>query len=314
MTQNPLQTTLGKELRAARKGAKRTQADLAIQVGCSLPTVRQAELGQGSLQQFVALAAAVNMRIGGAMPPGDSLGQRLAVLRKRKGRSARALAEMAGISAVTLSAIEAGKRVHLPTVLQVAEAMQVKLRLVGNDASESFWSAAAVSSSFHGWTTPSEILDRLYDVVGERFDLDPCSPARRGTKATVKARMRYTAEDDGLALPWRAATVFVNPPYGSQIKRWVAKASEEVESGRAGLVICLVPARSDTKWWHEYIAGKADVWMLRGRLTFGDGKQPAPFASAIVVWKAGELERLSLCQSFPDAWHILPQCEKIKRY
>ena len=84
----------------------------------------------------------------------------------------------------------------------------------------------------------------------------------------------------------------------------MAKARMEAEAGRAGLVIALVPARTDTRWWHDHVAGKADVWLLRGRLAFGDGTMAAPFPSAIVVWSALEEHRLALIAAFPDAWHV----------
>ena len=148
---------------------------------------------------------------------------------------------------------------------------------------QSFWNGAGNSSSFHGWTTPPEVLEALYTVVGGEFSLDPCSPVRSGPKAPVRARLRFTAEDDGLMRPWRAGTVYLNPPYGRELPKWIAKARREHEDGRAGLVIGLVPARTDTRWWHEDIAGHADVWLLKGRLAFGDGAAPAPFPSALVV-------------------------------
>lgn len=130
--------------------------------------------------------------------------------------------------------------------------------------------------------------------------MTPALPGRRGP---VRARLRYTAEDDGLALPWRG-TVFVNPPYGRQLTLWVAKARREVEKGRTSLVITLVPARTDTRWWHDHVVGRADVWMLRGRLAFGDGSQAPPFPSAVVAWGADEEHRARMAAAFPDAWNV----------
>jgi len=117
----------------------------------------------------------------------------------------------------------------------------------------------------------------------------------------VKARLLLTAEDDGLAVPWRGK-VFVNPPYSRSLKAWVRKCANEGASGRA-VVVGLLPARPDTRWWHDHIAGRAHVFMLRG-LQFGAGGNSAPFPSAPAVWdKAGELvARLAL--ALPEAWHI----------
>ena len=147
------------------------------------------------------------------------------------------------------------------------------------------------------------VLEALYPLVEGRFDLDPCSPSSDRRTAPVKARMHFSTTDDGLALPWRGK-VFVNPPYGRQLASWVAKCRAEVEAGRADLVICVVPARTDTKWWHADIAGRADIGLLKGRLAFGDGTQPAPFASALVAWGCTSLQRVGLTAAFPTAWLI----------
>ena len=80
---------------------------------------------------------------------------------------------------------------------------------------------------------------------------------------------RCSESNDGLAVPWRGR-VFINPPYGRVLARWVHKCAAESASGRA-VVVALLPARPDTRWWHESVAGTADVFMLRGRLRFGDG-------------------------------------------
>jgi hypothetical protein len=95
--------------------------------------------------------------------------------------------------------------------------------------------------------------------------------------------------------------VFLNPPYGREIAQWVAKAREEHEAEHARLIIALVPARTDTQWWHNDVAGAAHVWLLRGRLAFGDGSAPAPFPSAVVAWGATEEQRTSLGLALPRA-------------
>jgi hypothetical protein len=121
--------------------------------------------------------------------------------------------------------------------------------------------------------------------------------------AQVRARVHFTAEDDGLALPWHGR-VFVNPPYGWQLRNWVLKARREVEERRATVVVALLPARTDTGWWHEHIASRADVFLLRGRLAFGDGEQSAPFPSALAVWGAEASMVVALRAALVTAWHV----------
>jgi hypothetical protein len=96
--------------------------------------------------------------------------------------------------------------------------------------------------------------------------------------------MFFTREEDGLLLEW-FGRCWMNPPYGRTIGRWMAKARRMAESGKAELVVCLVPARTDTAWWHENVMRAAEVRFIRGRLKFGGAKHAAPFPSALVIFK-----------------------------
>jgi hypothetical protein len=117
----------------------------------------------------------------------------------------------------------------------------------------------------------------------------------------VRAKRHLIAEDDGLSAPWRGV-VFVNPPYGRGLARWVAKARREVELGHARTVVAILPARPDTGYWHEHVAGRAAVYFLKGRLRFGNGEQSAPFPSALAVWGAQPAMLTSLDVALVGAW------------
>lgn len=124
------------------------------------------------------------------------------------------------------------------------------------------------------WETPQFLFEELSRTYGG-FTLDPCA-----TRQNAKCGCFFTREDDGLSQPWHGK-VFVNPPYGRDIGRWVRKAFEE--SMRGALVVCLLPARTDTGWWQDY-AKRGHIHFLRGRLRFGDAQNTAPFPSAIVTF------------------------------
>ena len=126
------------------------------------------------------------------------------------------------------------------------------------------------------WATPQEFFDKLNKEF--QFTLDPCA-----TKDNAKCDKFYTKEDDGLNKSWDNERVFMNPPYGREIKYWIKKASEI----KNGLCVCLLPARTDTKYFHEYIYQKenVDIRFIKGRLKFGDGKNSAPFPSMIVIFR-----------------------------
>ena len=133
------------------------------------------------------------------------------------------------------------------------------------------------SSKTNEWSTPQDFFNELDKEFN--FTLDPCS-----TRENAKCTKYFTVEDDGLKQDWSNDVVFMNPPYGREIKYWVQKAFEENLKGAT--VVCLIPARTDTTYWHNYIFGKADdIRFIKGRLKFGGSKNPAPFPSAIIIYK-----------------------------
>lgn len=135
--------------------------------------------------------------------------------------------------------------------------------------------AVHFSSASDDWPTPQDFFDRLN--LEFDFTLDPCSDEKNH-----KCEEFFTATDDGLSKDWRGR-VFMNPPYGRQIGKWMRKAHESAQS-TADVVVCLVPARTDTAWWHDY-AMKGEVRFIRGRLKFGGHPNPAPFPNAVVVFR-----------------------------
>lgn len=258
------------------------------------------------------MADAVEREIAGrSLPRGDSLGERLALLRERRDISRRSLAVMTALSPPTLAGIEAGRLGHLVVVERMAAFLGAGLFLHPKGKPLTFWRTTATSSAHQSWMTPQDLLTKLYPVVGGCFDLDPCSPTADRKSAPVRARLYFTGqtpEDDGLALSW-FGSIFVNPPYGRILKHWICKAHDEATARRAFPCIALIPARPDTAAWHTWIAGKADVFLLRGRLRFSAGGvgEVAPFPSALIVWNASRDVREAMRSAFPDAWHVAPE-------
>lgn len=129
------------------------------------------------------------------------------------------------------------------------------------------------SSATDEWPTPQEFFDALNAEF--RFELDVCA-----TSENAKCPKYFTREDDGLSQPW-SGVCWMNPPYGRQIGAWVRKAYESAQNGAT--VVCLLPSRTDTAWWHDYCM-KGEMRFVRGRLKFGDSKNSAPFPSAVVIF------------------------------
>lgn len=130
------------------------------------------------------------------------------------------------------------------------------------------------SSATEMWATPQEFFDKYNEKF--EFKTDVCA-----SPENAKCTDFYTEQMDGLSQQWTGAC-WMNPPYGRAIKSWMRKAYESSLQGAT--VVCLVPARTDTAWWHDY-AIKGDIEFIRGRLKFGGHKNSAPFPSAVVVFK-----------------------------
>ncbi len=139
------------------------------------------------------------------------------------------------------------------------------------------------SNKNNAWCTPRDFFDELNKEF--HFTLDPCCMQK-----SALCTKFYTPKEDGLKQSWDDEIVFVNPPYGREIGKWVKKASE----AKGGTVVMLIPSRTDTRYFHDYIYNKAEIRFIKGRLKFVDmdyeGKEedrkmsPAPFPSMLVIF------------------------------
>jgi phage N-6-adenine-methyltransferase len=141
--------------------------------------------------------------------------------------------------------------------------------------------AVHFSSASDDWETPQKFFDALNAEFG--FTLDVCATAKN-------AKCQHFISSESLSRPWAAwsrGSLWMNPPYGRTIGKWVAKARETADQLGGRAVVCLLPARTDTAWWHDHvIGGGAEIRFVRGRLKFGNSKNSAPFPSAVVIFRS----------------------------
>lgn len=148
---------------------------------------------------------------------------------------------------------------------------------------------ALLSSKNMEWCTPQDFFDGLHAEFG--FVLDAAA-----TDKTAKCPAYYTPENCGLTNSWgrggKGQAVFCNPPYGREIGKWVKKAHDEAQKYPGTIIVLLIPARTDTSYFHDYIYGKAEIRFVRGRLKFTDEEgrafDPAPFPSMVVIFNNEE--------------------------
>ena len=133
------------------------------------------------------------------------------------------------------------------------------------------------SSDDMTWETPQNIFNKLDNEFN--FTLDVCALAE-----TAKCKKYYTPDTDGLKQEWNG-TCWMNPPYGRQIGAWLKKAYEDSLKGNT--IVCLIPSRTDTKYWHDYCMKASEIRFVKGRLKFGNATNSAPFPSAVIVFNKG---------------------------
>lgn len=158
--------------------------------------------------------------------------------------------------------------------------------VISMTTNNNFWTTTAASSKDPTWTTPRGYWSELHKEFN--FGLD----AAAVSSSTLVADNWYGPDHpdrtrrDALARNWHQDTnqaVWLNPPYGRKTTcEFIKKAALEASNGLR--VVCLVPARTDTAWWHDHVIDKCDIRFIRGRLKFGDGKAPAPFPSALLIY------------------------------
>ena len=133
------------------------------------------------------------------------------------------------------------------------------------------------SSANEVWATPQDFYDELNNEFN--FNLDPCA-----LPDNAKCDKYFTPEDDGLSQDWSGSVTFCNPPYGRKLYDWVKKCYEESKKPNTKVVM-LIPARTDTRYFHEFIYHKAkEIRFVKGRLKFGGSKNSAPFPSMVVIF------------------------------
>lgn len=131
------------------------------------------------------------------------------------------------------------------------------------------------SSESNEWATPQALFDELNQEFG--FTLDAAASDKN-----YKVSTYFTEKDDALTKDW-LGTVWLNPPYGRQIKDFIAKAYSE-SNKHGSTIVCLIPSRTDTAYWHDYVMKAKEIRYIRGRLKFNNHQNSAPFPSAIVIF------------------------------
>lgn len=284
------------ELREARKSAGWSQRTLAERIGIEAQAVKRLERGVGSVATLISAMAALDFRLTG-LGPGSSLPEQLRARRRRRSMSLDELASRTGLSRATLSSLERGGG-SVASLMRLLAVIAPKVRRRAPE--RSYWGEGDKADRDSRFT-PADFMDGIYSAFGE-VDLDPCAHVL--SPVVARRRIILSEGGDGLVEDWSGRLAFMNPPF-SELLRWLRRAHEQWRAGNVETVVCLVPVRTDSAWFHQTLSADAALYILQGRVRFLSpaGKaQPTPFSLMLVALGATPQQMDRYAALVPGFW------------
>lgn len=265
------------ELREARRLIGWSQRTLAGRIGVDAQTIKRLEQGVGSVGTLIAVMAALDFRLTG-LGPGRTLPDQLQACRQKRSMSLEDAAARAGLSRGTVATLERGGG-SVASLLRLLAALAPQARRRAKE--RAYWGQGDKDDRDSRFT-PADFMENIYAAFGE-VDLDPCGNLL--SPVVARRRILLSEGQDGLAEDWSGKLAFVNPPY-SELLRWLRRAHDQWRAGNVQTVVCLVPVRTDSAWFHDTLSADADIYLLQGRVRFLDlrGKgQHTPFSLMVLT-------------------------------
>lgn len=283
-------------LREARRSAGWSQRTLAERIGVGAQTIKRLEKGTGSVSTLITAMKALNFHLTG-LGPGKSLPEQLRTRRRKQSLSLIDVATKTGMSRTTIASLEAGGG-SVASLLRLLAVLAPRARRRAPE--RSYWGQDDKDDRDSRFT-PSEFMAGIYAAFGE-IDLDPCGH----TLSPVIARRRILLSEggNGLADAWTAKLAFVNPPY-SELLVWLRRAHDQWRAGKVETVVCLVPIRTDSAWFHETLSTDADIYLLQGRVRFLNSlgrSQHTPFSLMVLTLGATTEQKRRYAELVPGFW------------
>jgi transcriptional regulator with XRE-family HTH domain len=284
------------ELRAARRSCGQSQASLAEKLGVKPQMIKRLEAGVGSVPMLVEAMAALDFQLIG-MGPGGTLSEQLRGCRQKKGLSLETVAKRTGLSRATIASLECGRG----SVRSLLCLLTVIAPKAGRRAPERAYWGAGDKFDRDSRFTPPDFMEHIYAAFGE-IDLDPC--AHLLSPVIARRHIILSEGGDGLVDDWSGQLAFMNPPF-SALLIWLKRAFAQWQAGNIETVVCLVPVRSDSAWFHETLSPVADIYLLQGRVRFLDSEgkgQPTPFSLMLLTLGASTEQRMRFAALVPGFW------------
>lgn len=285
-----------KELREARVSSGWSRKTLADRMGVDIQIIKRLENGVGSMSTLVAAMKALDFRLTG-LGPGKTLSEQLQARRRQRAMSLEQVAIKSGLSRTTVASLERGNG----SVASLVRLMAVLAPAARRRAPERAYWGQGEKEDRDSRFTPPQFMEGIYEAFGE-IDLDPC--AHLLSPVIARRRILFSEGGDGLAEEWSGRLGYVNPPF-SEVLKWLRRAHDQWLLGNVETVICLVPVRTDSVWFHETLSVVANIYLLRGRVPFldlGGKRQHTPFALMLVTLGATAEQMSRYAVLAPGFW------------
>jgi transcriptional regulator with XRE-family HTH domain len=284
------------ELGEARRSAGWSQRTLGDRIGSSAQTIKRLEKGVGSVATLVSVMAALEFRLTG-LGPGKTLAEQLRNRRRARALSQEDVAARARVTRATIANLERGGG----SVSSLVRVLTVLAPNVRRRAPErSYWGQGDKDDRDSRFT-PHDFMESIYAAFGA-IDTDPCGNLL--SPVVAQRRILLSEGGDGLTQDWSGRLAFVNPPF-SELLKWLRRAHEQWRAGKIQTVVCLVPVRTDSTWFHEVLSADADIYLLRGRVRFLDARgrgQHTPFSLMVLTLGATAVQKARYAEQVPGFW------------
>jgi transcriptional regulator with XRE-family HTH domain len=284
------------DLREARRSAGWSQRTFAARIGVDAQTIKRLETGVGSVATLTAVMTALDFQLTG-IGAGRTLSDQLHNRRRKLALSLDQLAARASLSRATVASLEKGGG-SVRSLLQLLAVIAPKVRR--RAAERAFWGQGDKEDRDSRFT-PHDFMMPVYAAFGE-VDIDPCANAL--SPVIARRRILLSEGGDGLTDDWSGGLAFVNPPF-SKLLIWLRRAYAQWLAGHVQTVVCLVPVRTDSSWFHETLSAQASIYLLRGRVRFLDsgGKgQNTPFSLMLLTLGATADQKARYAALVPGFW------------
>ncbi|MDQ2764354.1 MAG: helix-turn-helix domain-containing protein [Pseudomonadota bacterium] len=269
---------------------------MAERIGVDVQTIKRLDAGVGSVQTLIAAMAALNFRLTG-VGPGPTLHEQLRLRRRKLSISLDQLALRTGLSRTTIASLERGGG-SVASLLRLLAIIAPRARRRAPE--RAFWGQGDKEDRDNRFT-PHDFMKGIYSAFGE-VDLDPCANVL--SPVVANSLILLSEGGDGLVDHWAGKIVFVNPPFSALLK-WLRRAHDQWKAGNVETVVCLVPVRTDSHFFHATLSADADIFLIQGRVRFLDpqGKgQHTPFALMLLTFGTTAEQRTRYAELVSGFW------------